>query len=314
MKIILALGGNALERPEQAGTYEEQAGNVRIACEQIAILLKKGHRLVVTHGNGPQVGALALQGAATREVPEQPLHVLGAMTQGEIGYLLQRELGNQLRAASIKRSVVSLVTQVIVRKEDPAFNNPTKPIGPFYDEETARRLAGERGFVVRKVLPKGRRQFRRVVPSPDPIRIVEAELIAALVETGAVVIASGGGGIPVVDDGTGRIAGVDAVIDKDLAAERLAEAVGADALLVLTNVESVKLNFGKSNESGLREVTVSEAKKYLAAGQFGAGSMGPKVLACIRFLEWGGKVGAISSLERATDVLEGVAGTRIVPD
>ncbi|MDV3277083.1 MAG: carbamate kinase [Nitrososphaerales archaeon] len=311
---MLALGGNALGRPEQEGTYEEQAANVKLACAQVVKLLKKGHNLVLTHGNGPQVGALAIQSAATREVPEQPLHVLGAMTQGEIGYLIQRELGNQLRAASLKRPVVALVTQVVVNRDDPAFQNPSKPIGPFYDETTAKRLATERGFVVKKVLPKGERQFRRAVPSPDPVRIVEAELIAGLVETGAVVISSGGGGIPVVSDGSGQLVGVDAVIDKDLGAERLAEAVSADALLVLTNIEKVKLNFGKSDEKDLDKLSVREAERYLAEGQFGSGSMGPKVLACIRFLKWGGKVGVISSLEKATEALDGTAGTRFVPD
>jgi carbamate kinase len=207
-----------------------------------------------------------------------------------------------------------VVTQTLVKKDDPAFNNPSKPIGPFYDEETAKRLAVERGFVVRKVLPNGARQFRRVVPSPDPVGIVEAELIATLVETGAVVIASGGGGIPVVAGDGGKLSGVDAVIDKDLAAERLAEAVGAEALVVLTNVDNVKLNFGKSNESNVSRLSVTEAKRHLSDGQFGAGSMGPKVKACVRFLEWGGKVGAITSLEHATEALEGDAGTKFVLD
>jgi len=202
------------------------------------------------------------------------------------------------------------VTQTLVSKDDPAFSAPSKPIGPVYDEAGAAKFTAQ-GYVMKKVVLKGGSGFRRVVPSPEPIRIYESELISSLTETGAIVIASGGGGIPVVQNGNGELEGVDAVIDKDLSAERLAEAVGADLLLILTNVDKVSLNYGKSNERGLESMTVSEAKKYLAEGQFAPGSMGPKVLACVRYAEWGGRPGIITSLDKAILALDGKEGTRI---
>ena len=308
----MALGGNALHRPEQRGTYEEQVGNVKAVCEQIVRVIGKGHQLVLTHGNGPQVGDIAVQQASTKEVPENPLHVLDAMTQGEIGYLVQRELGNALRGAGINRPVVSLITQVLVDVDDPSFKNPTKPIGPFYTEEEAARVGREKGFVMRKVGKTGRRQFRRVVPSPDPVKIVEAEAIRKMLGAGAIVIAGGGGGIPVVRKGDASYDGIDAVIDKDLCAERLAEEVGADALLILTNVERVKVDFGTPSERSLDQLSLDDAKRLLAEGQFPPGTMGPKVMACVRFVEHGGKMGVIGLLEQALDALDGRAGTRLV--
>ncbi len=313
MKLVVALGGNALVGPEQKGTYEEMVKNVRIVCRQILRLVQGGNQLALTHGNGPQVGDIALQQASTTEVPENPLHVLDAMTQGEIGYLVQRELGNLLRSAGSDRQVVSLITQVLVDADDPSFKNPTKPIGPFYSEDEAAQVGREKGFVMKKVAKTGKRAWRRVVPSPDPVRIVESESLSAIMKAGAIAIAGGGGGIPVVKRRWGYD-GVDAVIDKDLCAEKLAEAVGADALLILTNVDKVKVNYGTPNEKSLDRMTVSEAKSLLASGQFPAGSMGPKVTACVRFLERGGELGVIASIDRAVDALEGNAGTRIVPD
>ena len=310
MRIVIALGGNALEEPGKKASYQLEESNVRAACSQMLEIIEHGHQLVITHGNGPQVGYLELQQNSVPNVPVQPLHVLGAMTQGEIGYLIQRELGNLLRAHSIKRRVVSVVTQTLVSKDDPAFSAPSKPIGPVYDEAGAAKFTAQ-GYVMKKVVLKGGSGFRRVVPSPEPIRIYESELISSLTETGAIVIASGGGGIPVVQNGNGELEGVDAVIDKDLSAERLAEAVGADLLLILTNVDKVSLNYGKSNEKGLESMTVSEAKKYLAEGQFAPGSMGPKVLACVRYAEWGGRPGIITSLDKAILALDGKEGTRI---
>jgi carbamate kinase len=315
LKLVVALGGNAIDRPESRGEYQEQVENVRSACRGIVEIVKAGHRVVVTHGNGPQVGNLAIQQElGSAEVPVQPLHVLGAMTQGQIGYLIQRELSNILTESSVRRRVVSVVTQTLVRPDDPAFKNPSKPIGPFYDRETALKLEKERGYTIRRVRTGSDKGYRRVVPSPDPLRIVEEEIVAALVETGAIVVASGGGGIPVVLDKGGRLVGVDAVIDKDLAAERLAEAVGAERLLILTNVERVMLNYGKRGEMALDSLTLKEAKRHLEEGQFPPGSMGPKVLACVRFVEWGGKEAAIGPLERAGDVLSGKAGTRILTE
>jgi len=310
LRIVIALGGNALEEPGQHASYESEESNVRAACNQMLEIIEHGHQLVITHGNGPQVGYLELQQSSASNAPVQPLHVLGAMTQGEIGYLIQRELGNLLRLRSIRRRVVSVVTQTLVAKDDPAFASPSKPIGPIYDEAAAARQTA-RGYVMKKVVVKGGSGFRRVVPSPEPIRILEAELISSLAETGAIVVASGGGGIPVVQNGNGNLEGVDAVIDKDLSAEKLAEAVGADLLLILTNVDRVKLDYGKPEERGIESMTVAEARKYLADGQFAPGSMGPKVLACVRYAEWGGRPGIITSLDKAILALDGKEGTRI---
>ncbi len=312
MKLVVALGGNALLRPEQRGTYEEVVENVRVVSREILKLVASGNQVVLTHGNGPQVGNIALQQASTTEVPENPLHVLGAMTQGEIGYLVQRELGNALRSAGVAREVVSLITQVVVAADDPSFGTPSKPIGPFYSESDAKRVQAERGFVIKKVGKVGPRPYRRVVPSPEPVRIVEAEAIKAMLRTGSIVVAGGGGGIPVIERGTSGYEGIDAVIDKDLCAERLAEAVGAEVLLILTNVDSVRVDYATPKERSLDKVTVAQAKNLLAEGQFPPGSMGPKVTACVRFVEQGGRMGVIAALERAVDAVEGRAGTRIV--
>ena len=312
MKVVVALGGNALLRPDQKGTYEEEVENVRAVCRQIKKIVDLGHQVVLTHGNGPQVGDIALQQDSTDEVPENPLHVLDAMTQGEIGYMVQRELGNVLRAAGSDRSVLALVTQVLVSGDDPSFRNPTKPIGPFYSEADAKKARDEKRFEVRKV-GSGKRAYRRVVPSPEPVAIIESKAIASMIEGGSIVIAGGGGGIPVVKARDSEYEGIDAVIDKDLCAEKLAEAVKADALLIVTNVDQVKVNYGSPAEKGVASMTVAEAKKLLEEGQFPPGSMGPKVTACVRFVEWGGKFGVVASIDRAVEALEGRAGTRVVP-
>ncbi len=313
MKIVIALGGNALSRPDQKGTYEEQVANVRAVCGQLAQIIKSGHQVVVTHGNGPQVGNLAIQEASTKDVPEFPLHVLDAMTQGEIGYLIQRELGNALGKAGLALPAASVVTQVLVDKNDPAFKSPSKPIGPFYDEARAKALAKEKGFVMKRVDPTSARPYRRVVPSPDPVRIVEEKVVAGMLREGYVVVAGGGGGIPVVRNSSGGYEGVDAVIDKDLCAEKIGEAVGADCLLILTNVDKLMAGYGTDHETSLDSLTVREAKKLLSQGEFPPGTMGPKVLACVRFVEWGGNQGIIASLGGALDAIGGRAGTRITP-
>lgn len=313
MRIVIALGGNALLDAGQAGTYEEQMANVRVAAQAMLKIIDMGHQLVITHGNGPQVGNIAIQQSSTAEVPENPLHVLDAMTQGQIGYMIQMELGNLLRSRGSKRPVASLLTQVLVDGSDPAFSNPTKPIGPFYTESDSKRLTAEKGFVMAKVGKKGTKQYRRVVPSPDPVEIVEADVAADVLAAGSIVIAGGGGGIPVVKGADGSYVGVDAVIDKDLCAERLAEAVQADALLILTNIDKVKVDYATPQERSIDSMTAAEAKKLLARGQFPMGSMGPKVTACVRFVEKGGKVGIIASLDRAVEALAGGAGTRVVP-
>ncbi len=311
-RVVIALGGNAIKQPDERGTAEEQIRNVRTACRQIVEIIRRGYEVVLTHGNGPQVGSLAIQQEQARElVPPQPLVVLGAMTQGQIGYLLQQALRNELM--DVKRPIVTVVTQVLVDKDDPDFRDPHKPIGPFYSEEEAKALMEERGWVMRRVRPEVERGWRRVVPSPRPLAIIEGGAVRRMVDDGMIVIASGGGGIPVIERG-GRLEGVDAVIDKDLAGEILAEEVGADVFLILTDVESVKLDYGKPSERTIRRMTIEEAKRYLLEGHFPPGSMGPKVEACIRFIEHGGKRAIIGSLREGLEAIEGKAGTQITRD
>jgi carbamate kinase len=311
--VVVALGGNALLQVGQKGTFEEQMQNVYNAMEQLADMVLSGKwRLVITHGNGPQVGNILLQNEAGKHlVPPMPMDVCGAESQGMIGYMIQQAMHNVLaRRGRPDIPVVTVVTQVLVDKNDPAFQNPTKPVGPFYTKEEALRMREEKGW---HVVEDAGRGWRRVVPSPDPKAIVEKEAIRILVENHAIVIASGGGGIPVIKE-NGSYRGVEAVIDKDLAGERLAEDVGAQVFLILTDVDRVRLNYRKPNEVALSRMTVSEAKKYLAEGHFVKGSMEPKVKACIRFVEAGGEVAIIASLSQATAALEGRAGTQIVRD
>jgi carbamate kinase len=303
--VVVALGGNVLTREGQAGTSEEQEANARLMARAVARIIDADWRVVITHGNGPQVGNLAIQQEeGARMVPPQPLFVLGSMTQGQIGHVL----GNAVAEAS-GTEVVTVVTHVEVDRDDPAFTDPTKPIGPFFSEEQAHGLAEKRGWAVRQDAGRG---FRRVVPSPDPRSILEADAIGALVEQGYTVIAAGGGGVPVVRRGR-RWAGVDAVIDKDLSAERLASDIGADTLLLLTGVDRVALDFGTPEERPLTVVSVEEARDFLADGQFPPGSMGPKVTAAIRFVEGGGAQAIITSPRRATAALAGTHGSRVVP-
>lgn len=233
------------------------------------------------------------------------------MTQGQIGYMIQQALRNQL--ADDEHQVVTVVTQVIVDKDDPDFEDPHKPVGPFYAEEEAKRLGGEKGWTFRVVRPHSDRPWRRVVPSPVPLGIVEGRAIKRMVDAGMIVIASGGGGIPVIVDDRSRLEGVDAVIDKDLACEVLAEDVDTDVFLILTDVDSAKLDYGRPTERAVRQMTASQARAYIDEGQFPPGSMGPKVGACIKFLERGGDRAIITSLERAVEALEGGAGTLITP-
>jgi len=312
MKVVVALGGNAIKQAYERGTAEEQFRNIRVTCKRILEMVKRGYSVIITHGNGPQAGNLLIQQEEGRNlVPSQPLDVVGAMTQGQIGYMLQQTLINYLKDAGLDVPVVTMVTQVLVDKEDPDFKDPSKPVGPFYSEEEAERLGKDKGYIIKKVKPTDEKAYRRVVPSPDPIAIIEKEAIRTLVEAGVVVITSGGGGIPVISKEDGTLEGIEAVIDKDLAGERLAEVVNADVFLILTDVEKVKLNYGKPNERDLDEMTVAEAEKYYQEGHFLPGSMGPKILACIRFLKFGGKKAIITSLDRAIEGLEGKFGTVI---
>ena len=308
---MVALGGNAIKQPDEKGTFEEQMKNVETACKQIAQLVRNGYELVITHGNGPQVGNLSIQQeAAADQVPPQPLVVLGAMTQGQIGYMMQQTLHNILDGDG--KQVATIVTQVLVSPEDPDFQDPTKPVGPFYTEEVAKKLAAERCWVVKKVRPTGEKTWRRVVPSPTPLGIAEAKAIRTMVEAGMIVIASGGGGIPVYRNKQGKLEGVDAVIDKDRAGAKLAEEVGSNVLLILTDVEYAMMDYGKPTQAPIRKMTVAEAKKRLSEGHFGAGSMGPKVEAALGFVERGGERAIITSLAKAVDALEDKTGTHIV--
>ena len=311
-RVLVALGGNAIKQPDEKGTFEEQMRNVETACKQIAQLVRRGYQLVITHGNGPQVGNLAIQQeAAADQVPSQPLVVLGAMTQGQIGYMMQQQLHNILDGDG--KDVATIVTQVLVSPDDQDFKDPTKPVGPFYTEEIAKKLSAERGWVVKKVRPTGDKTWRRVVPSPAPLGIVEANAIRTMVEAGLIVIASGGGGIPVYRKKSGKLEGVDAVIDKDRAGAKLAEEVGSNVLLILTDVEYAMTDYGKPTQAPISRMTVQEAKKRLSEGHFGAGSMGPKVDAALGFVERGGERAIITSLEKAVDALGDKTGTHIVP-
>lgn len=312
-RVVVALGGNAILQRGQKGTYEEQLANVRKTSEQIAGMILSGkYQVVITHGNGPQVGAILLQndaGEAKFGVPAMPMDVCGAESQGLIGYMIQQCLKEIfVKAGRPDIPVATVVTQVLVDKNDPAFKNPSKPVGPFYTEEEAKKIAKEKNWAVINDAGRG---WRRVVPSPDPIAIIEKEPIIQLIDAHTVPIASGGGGIPVIEE-DGKLVGVEAVIDKDLAGERLAEAVDADILLILTDVNGVAINYGKPNEKWLRRMTVEEAKRYMQEGHFAKGSMGPKVQAAIRFIEWGGERAIIASLDHAVDAIEGKAGTEIV--
>ena len=314
--IVAAFGGNAVTRAKERGTYGEQLANVRVMCEEVLPLVLAGHRVVIIHGNGPQVGSLALQVEAGKAVgvPDQPFDVLGAMTQGQIGYLIQQTLGNLLRdvvpaADRSGISVASIVTQVLVDPADPAFQHPTKPVGPFYERELAEALAAEKGWSIVKDADRG---WRRVVPSPQPLEVIEAGAIRALIEAGSMVVAGGGGGVPVIREEGGRLRGVEAVIDKDYAAARLAALVGADTLLLLTSVHRIALDYGTPNQREIEELSFDEARRHLEDGQFPPGSMGPKVRAAIRFIEDGGSEAIVTAPEALAAALRGEDGTRIV--
>ncbi|MBT9135487.1 MAG: Carbamate kinase 2 [Firmicutes bacterium] len=306
-RIVIAFGGNAILQSKQKGTVEEQRANVHTACLAVADLVQAGHQVVVTHGNGPQVGAVLLQNDIAKEqVPPMPLDMCGAATQGQIGYMVQQSLTNILRERGMARPVVSLVTQVLVNSDDPAFTSPTKPVGAFYSQAEALRFSTEKGWSMKE--DKARGGWRRVVPSPDPIGLIEKEAVLSLLQAGAIVVTSGGGGIPVVEKG-GQYLGVEAVIDKDLAGERLACDVRADTLMILTDVPQVAINFNTPEQVNLGALTLDEAKIYQGQGHFAAGSMGPKMLAAIRFIEDGGRRSIITSLAMAGQAVAGSAGT-----
>jgi carbamate kinase len=308
--IVVALGGNAILQAGERGTAAEQKRNIENTVKQIVKLIKDNHRVIVSHGNGPQVGNLMIQQEAAKgKVPPMPLDVCGAQTQGQIGYMIQNSLENEFKRLGINKKAVTLITQVLVDKNDPAFANPTKPVGPFYTEEEARRAMEEKSEIW---IEDSGRGWRRVVPSPDPKGIVERDIIKSLVERDFVVIASGGGGIPVIEDADGSLLGVEAVIDKDLAGEKLAHEVGADTFVILTDVPYVAINYGTPSQKNLEKVTLAEMEDYKKQGHFRAGSMGPKVEAVCRFVRRGGKMAVIASLDKAVDAVYGKTGTVIV--
>ena len=317
--ILIALGGNAIKQSDEKGTSEEQFRNCRKTTEHISEIVKnlgEKDRLIITHGNGPQVGNLMVQQKLSQDVvPAHSMDVVGAMTQGQIGYMLQQTLVNHFKKMGLNVPVCTILNQVIVDKNDPEFigENASKPVGNFLTEKEAKEMKKNYpDYILKKVKPTGERCWRRTVPSPDPISNSEGDVIKILVNAGVIVIASGGGGIPVLEDEEGNYKGIEAVIDKDLAGERLAEIVGADIFLILTDIEKAKINYGKPNEKALGKITFQEAQNYFNEGHFLAGSMGPKVKACLRFLKNGGKKAIITSLDKALEAFKGESGTIIV--
>lgn len=307
---VVALGGHAFMQHGEAGSHADHQRNARTICEQLMTLVERDYRLVITHGNGPQVGALLNQNERCRDtVPAKPLDVLVAQTEGGLGYYLQQELLNSLRRRGIQRYVVTVVTQVVVDAEDPAFQAPTKPIGPFLDKDTAEARASAEGWIVGEDAGRG---WRRLVASPAPIKVIQRSMISEAAAHGHIVVAAGGGGIPVVRDERDDYAGVEAVIDKDSTSALLAKGIGADLLIILTNVDCVYLNFRQDNQSALGAVTLAECSRYIEEDHFPAGSMGPKVNAIYDFLQHGGRRGLITTPGRLGDALEGETGTHFV--
>ncbi len=307
--IVVALGGNALIEEGTEGTIEQQFENTRKSMAAIVGLIKEGHHVVLSHGNGPQAGVHLIRNeAGSSQVPPSSLNVIVADTQGSIGYMIQQSLINALIKAGVKKDVVTVVTQVVVDKNDPSMVNPTKYVGPFFKEAD---LAGckAKGWIMKEDPGRG---FRRVVASPIPVDVIEKETIHELLKSGKVVIAVGGGGVPVCRAADGTLTGVDAVIDKDRASALLASQIKADELLILTGVDKVAINYKKPDMKVLDVMTVAEADKYMAEGQFPKGSMGPKIEAACDFIKMGGKLVIITSLEKAQGAVDGNEGTRVV--
>lgn len=309
--IVIALGGNALQAAGKPATAEAQLEVVKETSAYIADIIAKGYKVVIAHGNGPQVGRIVLQNEAASEItPSLPFDVCGAESQGYIGYHIQQGLSEVLRHRGIHKEVATVVTQVVVDQDDPKFKNPSKPIGPFYKEEEAKKIADEKGYVMKEDAGRG---WRRVVASPLPVEIVELNAVKTLVDNGFIVVTVGGGGIPVVKDANGDLSGVAAVIDKDLASEKLAEDLDVDALVILTAVEKVSINFKKPDQKDLDTLTVDQAKQYIKEGHFAPGSMLPKIEAAIKFVESKpGRKAIITSLDKAVEALEGKAGTTLL--
>ena len=309
-KLVIALGGNALQEAGKPATAQAQLEVVEKTSEYIADIVERGYEVIVAHGNGPQVGRIVIQNeVASASTPAMPFDVCGAMSQGMIGYHIQQGLSKVLRHRGINKNVVTIVTQVVVDKDDPKFKAPSKPIGPFYTEEEAKAIAEERGYTMKEDAGRG---WRRVVASPLPVEIVELDAVKTLNDAGFVVVTVGGGGIPVVRNKAGDLEGVAAVIDKDLASEKLARDMDADALVILTAVEKVSINFKKPDQKDLDRMSAAEAKQYIKEGHFAPGSMLPKIEAALNFVESKpGRIAIITSLDKAVDAIEGRAGTTI---
>lgn len=308
--VVVALGGNAILRRGEKGTFEEQYRNVCETVQRIADLVQNGYKVVITHGNGPQVGATLLRHEAAKSiVPPFPLDVCGSETQGFIGYMIQQALRNELKKRGMDKYVITVVTRVIIDADDEAFRNPTKPVGPFYTEEEADKIRSQHpDFVVKEDAGRG---YRRVVASPDPKIIAERFAIRALVDNGFVVVACGGGGIPIVEEGT-QARGIEAVIDKDLAGQRLATLIDASIFVILTDIDGAYLNYGTAKQSLIKEATLQQLEQYMKEGHFKEGSMSPKISAAMRFVESGGKEAIIAELSKLAEAMQGKSGTHVV--
>lgn len=307
--VVVALGGNAITREYEEGNITQQFQNTRQSLKSVVELIKRGNRVVITHGNGPQVGHALIRVEETRNiVPPLPLGVIVADLEGGMGYMIEQCLQNKLNEHNLNKPVITVLTQVLVDKNDPSIHNPSKFVGPFFKKEQVEELQKERGWIIKEDPGRG---YRRVVPSPKPLEIIDKEIIKLLISNGIIVVAAGGGGIPVYREKSGWLEGVDGVIDKDLISAVLGRDIEAEELLILTGVDKVSINFKKPNHKDLDTLNLEEAKKYLEEGQFPKGSMGPKIQAAINFLEFGGKKVIITSIDRAVDALEGKNGTVI---
>ncbi len=299
-RILIALGGNALIKEGETGEFKEQKKNIQKTTEKIASLIRKGYSVVITHGNGPQVGSLEMQMSCAKEIPKMPLDVEDAMTQGQIGYMIQKSMGNFIP----EKEMATLITEIEVNKNDSAFKNPSKPIGPFYSKRKSSELK------IKNFIEDSGRGYRKVVASPEPKRVIQLNTIKQLIKKGKIVICCGGGGIPIIKEGTKR-RGVEAVIDKDKASQLLANSLGIKQMVILTDVEFVYLNYKKKNQKKIRKIKIKELKKLLEKGEFGKGSMKPKIQACVKFIEKGGKKAVITSLEKLLPAMQGKTGTEI---
>lgn len=307
--IVIALGGNAILKRGDKGTFDEQYANLANSVIKIADLVESGYRVVITHGNGPQVGATLIRHDMAKQiVPVLPMDACVAETQGFIGYIVQQALRNELKKRGMDKYVITVITRVIVDKDDQAFQNPSKPVGPFYSKEEAERIMAEKHDIVIK--EDSGRGYRRVVPSPDPTIIAERFAIRTLVDNGFVVVACGGGGIPIIEEGA-HASGIEAVIDKDLAGQKLATLIGASTFIMLTDVDGAYINYGKPNQQPITKIDTKKIKEYLEEGHFKSGSMKPKVEAAIRFVESGGKKAIIAKLDSLVEALKEKCGTCI---